>query len=66
MKLVIAFLLLAVSMGYGQLPESSNIDITGDAAINVAPDRVRTDFGVETRTRRSTPPSPRTMPLCAG
>jgi hypothetical protein len=51
MKLVIAFLLLAVSMGYGQLPESNNIDITGDAAINVAPDRVRTDFGVETRNK---------------
>ena len=51
MKLAIAFLLLAVSTGYAQLPESSNIDITGDAAINVAPDRVRTDFGVETRNK---------------
>jgi uncharacterized protein YggE len=51
MKLVVAFLLLAVSMGYAQLSESSNIDITGDAAINVAPDRVRTNFGVETRNK---------------
>src|SRR6185295_16594392 len=51
MRLLVAVLLLTVSTGYTQLPESSNIDITGDAAINVAPDRVRTDFGVETRNK---------------
>jgi len=51
MRLLVAVLLLTVSTGYAQLPESSNIDITGDAAINVAPDRVRTDFGVETRNK---------------
>jgi uncharacterized protein YggE len=51
MRLLVAVLLLTVSTGYAQPPESSNIDITGDAAINVAPDRVRTDFGVETRNK---------------
>ncbi len=51
MRLLLAFLLLAVSTGYSQLPETSSIDITGDAAINVAPDRVRINFGVETRNK---------------
>ena len=51
MKFSVVFLLLAVSLGYAQVPESSNIDITGDAAINVAPDRVRINFGVETRNK---------------
>src|SRR6478752_5127842 len=51
MKLLFAFLLLAVSTGYAQIPETSSLDITGDAAINVAPDRVRTNFGVETRNK---------------
>jgi uncharacterized protein len=51
MRLLVAVLLLTVSTGYAQPPESSNIDITGDAAINVAPDRVRTDLGVESRNK---------------
>lgn len=51
MKCFVAFLLLAVSLGYAQVPESSTIDITGDAAINVAPDRVRINFGAETRNK---------------
>ncbi len=51
MKFSVVFLLLAVSLGYAQVSESSNIDITGDAAINVAPDRVRINFGVETRNK---------------
>ena len=51
MRLFLAFLLLAVPAGYAQVPETSSIDITGDAAINVAPDRVRINFGVETRNK---------------
>lgn len=51
MRLLFVFLLLAVSTGYAQIAEPSNIDITGDAAINVAPDRVRINFGVETRNK---------------
>lgn len=51
MKFFVAFLLLAVSLGYAQVHESSTIDITGDAAINVAPDRVRINYGVETRNK---------------
>lgn len=51
MKFFAALLLLAVSLGHAQVPESGNIDITGDAAINVAPDRVRINFGVETRNK---------------
>jgi uncharacterized protein YggE len=51
MRLLFVFLLLAVSTGCAQIAEPSNIDITGDAAINVAPDRVRINFGVETRNK---------------
>jgi hypothetical protein len=40
MRFFVAFLLLAVSMGYAQGPESSTIDITGDAAINANRRRV--------------------------
>ena len=42
-----ATFLLAVSLVYAQFfPDSNSIDVTGDAAINVAPDRVRLNFGV--------------------
>jgi uncharacterized protein YggE len=51
MRFFVVFLLLAASVAYAQLPESSTIDVTGDAAINVAPDRVRISFGVETRNK---------------
>jgi len=47
-----ATFLLAVSLVYAQFfPDSNSIDVTGDAAINVAPDRVRLNFGVETRNK---------------
>ena len=50
MKLLATFVLFAVSCAYAQVsPYTSTISITGDAAINVAPDRVRLNFGVQTR-----------------
>ena len=52
MKFCATLLLLAVTLGYAQFsPDSHSIDVTGDAAINVAPDRVRLNFGVETRNK---------------
>jgi uncharacterized protein len=52
MKLFATLLLLAVTLGYAQFfPDSNSIAVTGDAAINVAPDRVRLNFGVETRNQ---------------
>ena len=52
MKFCATLLLLAVTLGYAQFsPDSNSIDVTGDAAINVAPDRVRLNFGVETRNK---------------
>src|SRR5207247_10409885 len=47
-----ATFLLAVSLVYAQFfPDSNSIDVTGDAAINGAPDRDRLNFGVETRNK---------------
>jgi uncharacterized protein len=52
MRYLLLFVLFAVSLGSAQYaPDSSTIDITGDAAINVVPDRVRLNFGVETRSK---------------
>jgi uncharacterized protein len=52
MKFFATLVVLAVSLGYTQFfPDSNSIDVTGDAAINVAPDRVRLNFGVETRNK---------------
>jgi uncharacterized protein YggE len=52
MRFLATFVLLAVSCGYAQINSYSNtISITGDAAINVAPDRVRLNFGVQTRNK---------------
>jgi uncharacterized protein YggE len=52
MKFCATLLLLAVTLGYAQFfPDSNSIDVTGDAAINIAPDRVRLNFGVETRNK---------------
>jgi uncharacterized protein len=52
MKAYATLLLLAVTLGYAQFfPDSNSIDVTGDAAINIAPDRVRLNFGVETRNK---------------
>ncbi len=52
MKLLVGFLVLATSFASAQLGQTSNtIDVTGDAAINVAPDRVTLNLGVETRNK---------------
>jgi len=51
-KFLATFVLLAVSCGYAQIGAySSTISITGDAAVNVAPDRARLNFGVLTRNK---------------
>ncbi len=52
MKLLVGFLVLVTSFASAQLGQvSSTIDVIGDAAINVAPDRVTLNFGVETRDK---------------
>jgi len=52
MKFFATLLVFAVTLGYAQFfPGSNSIDVTGDAAINVAPDRVRLNLGVETRNQ---------------
>ena len=52
MKFLATLVLLAVSLGYAQFfTDSNTIDVTGDAAINIAPDRVRLNFGVQSRNK---------------
>ncbi len=52
MRFLVTFILFAGSLASAQLGFSNNnISVTGDAAINVAPDRVRLNFGVLTRNK---------------
>ncbi len=52
MRFLATFILLAGSLASAQLGFADhNISVTGDAAINVAPDRVRVNFGVLTRNK---------------
>jgi hypothetical protein len=52
MKFLVTFVLLVATFAYSQAtPNSNTISVTGDAAINVAPDRVRINFGVQTRNK---------------
>ena len=52
MKSLVIFVLLLATFAYSQVaPNSSTISVAGDAAINVAPDRVRINFGVQTRNK---------------
>lgn len=47
---VIAFLVsIQPALGQGLLDNSSRLNVTGDAAVNVEPDRVRILLGVESR-----------------
>jgi uncharacterized protein YggE len=48
MRFLFLFLLFAVALSQAQ---SSVIDITGDAAVNVAPDRVTLNLGAESRNK---------------
>ena len=52
MRFLATLILLAGSLASAQLGfANNNISVTGDAAINVAPDRVRLNFGVLTRNK---------------
>lgn len=52
MRFLAPFILLAGSLASAQLGfANNNISVMGDAAINVAPDRVRLNFGVLTRNK---------------
>jgi uncharacterized protein len=50
-RLALAALLLAVSLGNAQYPSSSGVNVSGDAQVNVVPDKVTILLGVETRNK---------------
>lgn len=49
LPLIAVMLLFATSLCHGQLTNSSGVSVSGDAQVNVAPDRVTILLGVETR-----------------
>jgi len=53
LHLVLLALLVSTQPVFGQIPpnSSSTLNVTGDAAVNVAPDRVRLFVGVESRNK---------------
>lgn len=53
MKLLLLALasLMSIQPAFAQIEGSSTISVTGDAAVNVVPDRVRLFLGVESRQK---------------